>query len=154
MPETHFETFVRAVGNCSDRHGVLGDERLEYPPQEDYGYHATPRNALTFGSMGVDGVHYAILRVDGRIDDYSPVIQIAPMDFSESYSLLADSFIEYVAAGCGVTTAEMQRIFDNERTGQPALATFLKDHFDQSRLWEATRNRSIDEYRDDLELNP
>src|SRR6476661_6376960 len=108
MPETHFETFVRAVGACQDRRGVLGDERIEYPPREDYGYDSTPRNAVTFGSMGVDGVHYAILRVDEKIDDHSPVIQIAPMDFSEPYSLLANTFIEYLAVGCDVTRAVMQ----------------------------------------------
>ena len=104
--------------------------------------------------MGVDGVHYAILRVDEKIDDHSPVIQIAPMDFSEPYSLLADSFIEYLAVGCGITTAEMQRIFDSERDGRPALVAFLKERFDQSRHWESNRNRSIEEYRDELDLNP
>jgi hypothetical protein len=153
MPETHFDTFVRAIGAANDRRGVLGEERLEYPPREDYGYQATPKNALTFGSMGVDCVHYAILRIDGKIDDFSPVVQIAPMDFSEPYSLLANSFLEYLAVGCGVTTAEMQNIFELEREEKPSLVEFLKKRFDHSRLWESNRNRSIEEYRDSLELN-
>lgn len=153
MPETHFETFVRAVARTTDRRGILGEERLEYPPREEFGYHATPRNALTFGSMGVDGVHYAILRIEGAVDDFSPIIQISPMDFREPYCLLANSFIEYLAAGCAVTIAEMQGVFGAERDGRGSLIDFLKDRFDHSRFWDPGRQKSIEPYREELELN-
>lgn len=154
MAESHFDTFVRSIGACRDRWGVLGDEGLVYPPREDYGYDATPRNAVTFGAMGVDGVHYAVLRIGGVIDDNSPVIQVAPMDFSDPYSLLAESFLEYLAVGCGVSITEMQRVFDAEHDRGDALVAFLRDHFDQSRLWDEHRDRSMERHRDLLELQP
>lgn len=152
MVETHFEVFVRALKNCRDRRGVLGEERIVYPPSDDYGYGATPRNAVTFGAMGVDGVHYAVLRVKGNIPDDSPVIQIAPMDFSDPYSVLADSFLEYLAIGCGVTGIEMERVFASERDGVSSLAEFLKERFDHSRIWNRERIQFIDRYRDMLDI--
>jgi hypothetical protein len=123
-----------------------------YPTREKYGYEATPRNAVTFGAMGVDVVHYAILRVGGVIEDDSPVIQVAPMDFSDPYSLLAESFLEYLAVGCAVPASEMQRVFDTEREHGNALVEFLREHFDHSRLWHSDRDRSIERYRELLEL--
>ncbi|MBS0262425.1 MAG: hypothetical protein JSS02_10785, partial [Planctomycetes bacterium] len=74
---TDFEIFVAAMGrlSISDRRTVLGDENLIYPPNEQLGYESTPRDAVAFGSMGVDGVHYLILKLDGKICDHSPVIQ-------------------------------------------------------------------------------
>jgi len=104
--------------------------------------------------MGVDGVHYAVLELEGRITDDSPVIQVAPMDFEEPYALLADSFLEYVAVGCGVTSCDMEQVFENEREGQSTLVDYLKDHFDSSRLWADNRDRSIDRYRSLIETDP
>jgi hypothetical protein len=152
MSESHFDTFVRAVGACQNRGGILGDEGVVYPPRKDYGYEATPRNAMVFGAMGVDGVHYAVLEVDGRIDNDAPVIQIAPMDFSDPYSVLADSFIEYCSHGCGVSRQEMKVVFERERAGESGLVEFLKLKFDQSRLWKSGRNRSIQPIRHLLEV--
>jgi hypothetical protein len=85
--------FLHAVEKTRDRRGVQGDDRLVFPPHSDYGYESTPRNALTFGDMGVDGVHYAILKIDGAVTDESPVIHVGPMDFSEPYVVLGDCFI-------------------------------------------------------------
>lgn len=101
MDAMYFDTFVRAVENTPKRErlGVLGDDYLVLPPQTDYGYDATPRNALTFGNMGVDGVHYAILKVGGEVSDESPVIHVGPMDFSEPYVVLGDCFLSYLCRG-------------------------------------------------------
>jgi hypothetical protein len=152
MAETHFAEFVRALGDCRDTRGVLGKEGVVYPPLDDTGYEATPRNAVTFGRMGCDGVHYAVLRSNGKVADDSPVIQIGPMDFSEPYSVLADSFLEYLAIGCGITSAEMDLVFDSQRDGSGSLTDFLKGHFDQSRLWNCKRDRAIDRYLDKLDI--
>src|SRR4026209_2656646 len=108
MEATYFDTFLRALENASDHDGVLGEDYLVFPPTPDYGYEATPRNALVFGAMGVDGVHYAILRIDGEITDESPVIHVGPMDFSEPYVVLGDCFLAYLAAACGVSTREIE----------------------------------------------
>jgi len=65
---TDFDTFLMAIGRLSeeDRLTVLGDEGVIYPPDEELGYESTPDNAVAFGTMGVDGVHYLILKLDGR----------------------------------------------------------------------------------------
>lgn len=148
MDATYFHTFVRAVENTpvNDRRGVLGDDQLVFPPRPDYGYEATPRNALTFGTMGVDGVHYAILKIDGEVTDESPVIHVGPMDFSEPYVALGDSFIAYLAAACGVSIREMDSVFLEERSGGQKLVPFLKEHFVHSRLYDEKRLRKLEQY--------
>ncbi|MFN9753054.1 MAG: hypothetical protein ACK57U_16905, partial [Planctomycetota bacterium] len=70
---TAFNTFMTALGSAVTVDGVLGDEGVEFPPRENVDYWATPQNAVVFGWMGVDGVHYAILKIDGEIRDTSPV---------------------------------------------------------------------------------
>src|SRR5262249_44399236 len=97
MGVTYFGTYLRALDACADVQGVLGDEWVIHLPNPDYGYESTPRNALTFGCMGVDGVHYAILAIDDGIMDESPVIQICPMDFSDLYQAKGDSFLMFLA---------------------------------------------------------
>ncbi len=74
MGETYFQTFLDAIRDLPDKQ-VLGDEWVLFPPNPDYGYDSTPKNALTFAIMGVDGLHYAILTIGGVIRDDSPVIE-------------------------------------------------------------------------------
>jgi hypothetical protein len=135
MNKTHFEIFLSALESSSEKQGVLGDEWVIFPPNPDYGYESTPRNALTFGTMGVDGVHYAILTIDGAVRDDSAVILISPMDFSDPCRVLSDSFLSYLANGCGASPEEMEVVFAKERAGKHALVPFLKKRFDQSLLW-------------------
>src|SRR5262245_25654998 len=120
MDATYFDTFVRAVENTPlrERLGILGDDYLIFPPDPDYLYEATPGNALTFGNMGVDAVHYAILKIQGEVTDESPVIHVGPMDFSEPYVVLGDCFLSYLAAACGVSIREMNSVFEEEPRGQ------------------------------------
>lgn len=141
---TLFDIFVRAVAQSADRRGILGDDEVVFPPESDFGYESTPRNALTFGAMGVDGVHFAILKIDGEITDASPVIHVSPMDFSEPYAVLGESFLDYLAAGCGVAHSEMEAVFAAETTCGAKLVPFLKAHFDHSRLYNETRLRSLE----------
>jgi hypothetical protein len=156
MDATYFDTFVRAVENTPmrDRRGVLGDDELVFPPKTDFGYDATPRNALTFGTMGVDGVHYAILAIDGKVSDESPVIHVGPMDFSEPYVVLGDSFIGYLADACGVSRSEMDAVLADERAGRQKLVPFLREHFVHSRLYDAQRLRKLQLYLDRIEPKP
>src|SRR5262245_21216302 len=150
MDATYFETFVRAVENTPmrDRLGIFGDDYLVFPPHADYGYEATPRNALTFGNMGVDGVHYAILKIDGEVSDESPVIHVGPMDFSKPYVVLGDCFLSYLAAACDVSIREMEAVFEEERRDRGKLVPFLKEHFVHSRLYDEKRLRKLERYLD------
>jgi hypothetical protein len=149
MEPTYFETFVRAVEKAGDR-DVLGDDELVFPPvahyDSIYDYDSTPRNAVIFGAMGVDGVHYAILRIDGAITDASPVIHVSPMDFSQPYAVLGETFLAYLAAACGVSVQQMEAVFEEERAGGNRLVPFLKTHFDHSRLYDEARLRALDRY--------
>jgi hypothetical protein len=139
-----FELFVRAVAQAADRRGVLGEDEIVFPPEPDFGYESTPRNALTFGAMGVDGVHFAILKIDGAVTDESPVIHVSPMDFSKPYAVLGETFLAYLAAACDVTHSEMEAVFTAESTSGGKLVPFLKAHFDHSRLYNETRLRSLE----------
>lgn len=143
---THFGIFLQAVEKTGDRRGVLGEDELIFPPNPDYGYEATPRNALTFGAMGVDGVHYAILKINGEVTDESPVIHVGPMDFSEPYVVLGDSFLSYVAAACGVCIRDMESVFEEERAGRSAIVPFMRERFAHSRLYDETRLRELKRY--------
>ena len=151
MDTTYFETFLRTVESCPDKREILGDEELILPPSPDYGYDSTPRNALTFAAMGVDGVHYAILKINGAIGDDSPVVHVGPMDFSEPYLVVGDSFINYLATACGITAREMEAVFQAERAGQGRLVPFLKQHFVPARLYDETRLRKLAPFLDLIE---
>src|SRR5215510_7909589 len=151
---TLFDIFVRAIALAEDREGVLGDDEIVFPPEPDFGYESTPRNALTFGAMGVDGVHYAILKIDGAVTDESPVIHVSPMYFSEPYAVLGESFLAYLAAVCGVAHSEMEAVFAAERSSGAKLVPFLKAHFKHSRLYNEMRLRSLDSYLKLIETKP
>jgi hypothetical protein len=133
---TDFDTFLHAIGRLTEeqRRIVLRDENVIYPPNENLGYESTPKDAVAFGAMGVDGVHYLILKRNGQITDESPVIHFSPMDFSNPYALLGHSFRQYLATVCGVTESAIVSIMDREHAGHAVLADFLCRNFDHRRL--------------------
>ena len=145
---TAFDIFTAALGTVADTDGVLGDEQAICPPDPAYGYHCTPTNALTFGSMGCDGVHYAVLTIDGEVRDQSPVLQVSPME-GDWYHILAPTFLEYLAAGCGVTASAMADVLAREERGEVVLVAFLRERFSQRRLWP----EGADEHRYDYLLS-
>lgn len=129
----------------------MGDEYLVFPPNPNSIYEATPRNALTFGQMGVDGVHYAILTIEGAVRDDSPVIQIGPMDFSQPYAVLGGSFLSYLADACDVSIPEMEAVFAKERAGKQKLVPFLKARYNHRRLFNEKRLRKLDKHLNRIE---
>ncbi len=143
---TSFDTFLLALSQATDRDGVLGEEELQYPPKDDVDYEATPQNAVVFGWMCIDGVHYAILKIDGVIRDESPVIQIGPMDFEEPYSLLAPTFTDYLAIGCDADRNAIENLLADEASGTTSLLDFMRARFDQSRFWSENVDRNIGPY--------
>ena len=76
---THFEACLHAMDACLDRDEVLGAECAIHLPTTDFGYENTPQNSITLACMGVGGVHYALLAVDGGTSDEPPVVQVSPM---------------------------------------------------------------------------
>jgi hypothetical protein len=92
--------------------------------------------------MGVDGVHYAILKLDGAVRANSPVVHVSPMD-SDDVTVLAESFLHYLADGCAVSTKEMQALFEAELAGKNKLVAFLSEHFDGIRLLEEERTAKL-----------
>src|SRR5438105_551065 len=133
MATPHFQTFIDAFAAVDQRSRLLAGDDVLCPPSEDFGYQSTPKNAVTFASMGVDGVHYAILKLDGQVRDDSPVVHVSPMD-SNDLTVMAESFLSFLTIGCGVSAREMQSVFDAERSGEHRLVEFLSQHFDRYRL--------------------
>lgn len=133
---TDFETFVAAIERLDEqeRFTVLGGECPVIPPDDNFGYALTPIAGVVFAMMGVDGVHYAILKRDGEIRNDSPVVHVSPMDSDSPYALLGHTFVGYLSTVCGVTENAIRDVLDRERSGKKALATFLRDRFDHSRL--------------------
>jgi hypothetical protein len=97
---------------------------------------------VTFAAMGVDGVHYAILKIDGQVRDDSPVVHVSPMD-SDDITVMAESFLSFLAVGCGVSPREMQAVFEAERSGGSQLVPFLSEHFDCYRLLGEERTHPL-----------
>ena len=147
---TDFEVFLQAVGRLSEeeRHSLLGDEYLIYPPVEDLGYESAPKGAVAFGAMGVDGIHYLILKVDDEITDLSPVIYFSPMDFSNPYVLLGHSFKQYLALACSTDEGEVGLLIEKECGGDSVLAQFLSQNFDHRHLDLDGFGSQIDQYQE------
>jgi hypothetical protein len=68
------------------------------------------------------------------------------MDFSDLYQAKADSFLMFLADGCGVPRATMEEAFAAERAGTPTLVAFLKERFVMSRLWDEKRTQKLEPY--------
>ena len=149
MSVTHFQTFIDAFALIEKQDRLLAGDFVICPPSNDFGYQSTPKNALTFATMGVDGVHYAVLTINGIVRDDSPVVQVSPMD-SEDVFILAGSFLNYLADGCDVSTRKMQAVFKEERAGKHTLIAFLNEHFDrcgaESLLDDARIDRLMAQY--------
>jgi hypothetical protein len=143
---TAFDIFLNSLARANSLEGVLGEDNVIYPLDEEFDYSATPLNAVVFGSMGVDGVHYAILTIDGEIREESPVIVIRPMDFDEPYSLLAPTFTDYLARGCAVSREEIEDLLVAEQAGHSSLVEFMRSNFDGTRFFSDGPENDIGPY--------
>lgn len=130
---THFETFTTALARWKDRTGLFGGDEPVFPPSEEFGYDCTPRNAVTFAQMGVDGVHYAVLKLAGMVRNQSPVVRISPMD-DPAVCVLAESFLAYLAEGCGMSRSAMETVMEREREGKGGLLEVICAQFDGGQL--------------------
>jgi hypothetical protein len=154
MADSHFDVFLDAVKKSPDADDIFGFNPLVVPPAECWvEYWCEPLNVLTFAHMGVDGVHFALVKIDGRVRDDSPVIQISPMDFSEPYTVLAATFLDYLADICGVERSEMEKVIEEQRAGTDVLVSFIKGHSGVSEYGEM-RDRRLDKYLELIQTRP
>ncbi len=143
MSSTYFDTFITAFSVLEEDLRLRNGDFVTSPPIVDFGYQSTPINALTFAHMGVDGVHFAVLKIGGEVRDDSPIIEVSPMD-SKDVIVLAGSFLGYLADGCDVSVEEMLSILDAERAGKKKLVKFLQEKFDHIRLLEESRSELLE----------
>lgn len=85
-----------------DWEGVLGDAGLFLiDPLRRADYDVTPRDSVTFGYTGGDGVHFGMLCAPGAPDadpDDGPVVMTVPMGRVKCI-VLAESLAEFLALG-------------------------------------------------------
>jgi hypothetical protein len=135
---TDFQIFIEAFSRLKEEDRRLDEDFILCPPVEDFGYLSTPKNALTFSEMRVDGDHEAILKIDRVIRNDSPVVHISPMD-SEDVFVVADSFLGFLAEGCRVDLEEMRQIIERECSAKNVLVPFLSNRFDGTLLLDEAR---------------
>jgi hypothetical protein len=129
---TSFEIFINAIMRLPEkqRDFVLDNVYLCLPPgKSDFQYWCTPKSAVTFATLGIDGVHYAILELNGLLCENSPVFQIDPTDSDTPYCLLADSFVEYLATGCRCKQNRIRELLDAECKSLYGLVGFVAKRF-------------------------
>ena len=140
-----FENFLEAARAWHDPYDVLDGDYLVDPPKDDFGYFNTPANSLTFLAMGVDGIHTAMLKLDGMVRSDSPVIYVSPTDSESEWTILAPTFIDFLADGCAVPKAEIaDRLATVENDPKP-LIQFLQANFDGLRLLDEARVAKLNE---------
>ena len=142
-PGCTFDLFARATLRAADPSAFWGRDRFLLPPDDsDYrSYGPSPKNALPFLSMCVDGVHWTLLAVDGAVREDSPVIRVSPMDFSDPHAVEAPSFMDWIRPATGPDRDELIAALDRERAGGDALSPHLA--FSGGR-GERPRNRTAD----------
>ncbi|MEL7312894.1 MAG: hypothetical protein AAFN07_15365 [Pseudomonadota bacterium] len=136
-----FERFLTAARAWHDPNDTLDGDYLVDPPEDDYGYFNTPANSLTFLAMGVDGVHTAMLKLDGAVRRESPVIYVSPTD--GAWTILAPTFIDFLSDGCAVPPRKIGELLDTVDSDPAILMRFLQSNFDGTRLQEEDRIKRL-----------
>ena len=71
-----------------------------HDPPKNSGYSVTPKNSITFASIGVDGVHFGSITKGHRINPDSPVVVTIPMDFEEPNFIVGETLHDFLCLGC------------------------------------------------------
>jgi len=62
------------------------------------GYLCTPVNAVTFATIGVDGIHFCIIpEINDLTRECSPVYVISPMMFDNEVNIVAKNFYDFIS---------------------------------------------------------
>lgn len=117
---------------------VFGAVGLYLAPRlETTDYEATPKNARTFAWTGVDGIHFSLLFVDGRVQDTSPVVMTVPGMFGSENLVVGQDLGDFLALGAmagfdleGLVDEDdkptIERI-ESSRERDPLLATLARE---------------------------
>ena len=80
--------------------GAIGLLLLD--PPENFGYHQTPFNSVTFAHLGVDGIHIGSVTKQNCLDDEAPVVLTIPMaplvDMRSNY-IVGRNLYEFLCLG-------------------------------------------------------
>jgi hypothetical protein len=70
-------------------------------PLQPGGYDCSPSNALMFARTGGDGVHFALLPLDGMLSEETPVVLTVPMAAAGSTNfIVGENLQDFLALGC------------------------------------------------------
>jgi hypothetical protein len=87
-----------------DLQKVLGDPNQFYQGLkfylilENFRYFNTPSDVVTFGNIGLDGIHYGFLTDYGSVIDLevAPIVCVSPMDFERPTRVVAKNLCEFL----------------------------------------------------------
>lgn len=100
---------------------------------ERSGYSETPLNALTFGSTGIDGIHFNILLMDGQLLNPSPIIMTVPMASKEKCNLIVgEDLIDFLSLGYKAHFAAISALAYPGRSKKE----FITEIVQQIPMWE------------------
>jgi len=84
---------------------------LEMPPKR-WEYFCTPKNSVTFGSTGGDGVHFGLLELAGMESHQRPVVMTVPMSDRHNV-VIAETLGEFLNIGFHVGWFSLEQIVYN-----------------------------------------
>jgi len=98
----------------------------------NWGYDATPTNAITFATTGGDGVHYSFI-CNEVPDDDSPIVMTVPMN--NENIIVGENIIEFLALGCRYGYFALEQLsFDRDGTiDMLDSKNFSDDYFDNEK---------------------
>lgn len=68
------------------------------PPTNAYG--GTPLNGVTFGGIGVDGIHFCSMTDSPAVDPMAPVVMCVPMALETPNFIVGETMHEFLCLGC------------------------------------------------------
>jgi hypothetical protein len=78
--------------------GVIG--LFLHDPPRKAGYDQTPKNSVTFASIGVDGIHFGSITERDKVESRMPIVLTIPMAFDEPNYIVGESLYDFLCLGC------------------------------------------------------
>jgi len=71
-----------------------------YDPPTKSAYPATPLNSVTFGGIGVDGIHFCSITDEPEVDPMAPVVMCIPMALEIPNFVVGETLHDFLCLGC------------------------------------------------------
>lgn len=71
-----------------------------YDPPTKAAYAVTPLNSMTFGGIGVDGIHFASITDNAAVDPMAPVVMSIPMALETPNFIVGETMYDFLCLGC------------------------------------------------------